>query len=409
MAGVPRPWTRPLPAAVLLGGAAEALFLVRLSVPHQPVFDEVHYVPAARTLLTLAAPANIEHPLLGKTLIAAGMALFGDTPLGWRVMSTLAATAVVVGVFAILQLLYASVRTSATGAVLTVLGFTVYVQARIAMLDGFMAAFVVAGGALFVWAMGRGGWGRLLASAACLGLGVACKWTALPYVGLAGLAFLYLKRKGRFAGVPLVGGAAAFGAAATLAYLLTFAPAFLYTHDPMTLARLLPFQAEMYARQTQILPNHTYQSAWWSWPLDLRPVWYLYERADGAQRGILMIGNPVVMWGGLAAVVACGWAWVEDGDRRPLALALVWVFSLAIWAAIPKSLGFFYYYYLSSIWLAVAIAAAFHHWRARLRHWDAAFVAAAAALFLYFFPILSAQALPSPDAFHRWTWLKSWV
>ncbi|MBS0284192.1 MAG: glycosyl transferase, partial [Proteobacteria bacterium] len=44
------PWLprKPLPVAILLGAVAEALFLVRLAVPHKPVFDEIYYVPAAR-------------------------------------------------------------------------------------------------------------------------------------------------------------------------------------------------------------------------------------------------------------------------------------------------------------------------------------------------------------------------
>ena len=402
---------RPVPVAILLGLVAEALFLVRLSVPHILVFDETHYVPAARTMLALAGPANGEHPLLAKVLIAAGIALFGDNAFGWRFMSTLAATAVVVGVFAILQLGYGRVRTSLVGAAFVLLNFTVYVQARIAMLDGFMAAFIVAGIALFLWTMRRGGWPRWLATAIVFGLGVGCKWAALPYAGLAGLVFLWLKREDarRFPGIALVPGALAFGMVCALAYFATFLPAFFYAHDAMTLRRLLPFQLDMYRQQTQVLPPHTYQSRWWTWPLDLRPIWYLYEPADGAQRGILLLGNPVVMWGGLVAVVACGWAWVETGDRRPLAASLLWLFSLAIWAAIPKSLGFYYYYYPSTIFLCLALACAFDHWRMRLPHWDEAVLAAAAVLFVWFFPILSAQALASPDAFHRWTWFDSWI
>lgn len=400
---------RPVPLAILIGGLAEALFLVRLGVPSVPVFDETHYLPAARALRALSHPANMEHPLLGKTLIAAGMALFGDTAVGWRFFSTLAATAVVVSGFAILQLLFGRARTSATGAALLLLAFTVYVQARIAMLDGFMAGFVMAGLALACWAWRDGGWGKWLGAGACLGLAVGCKWVALPYAGLTGLTFLFLKDGVRFRDIGRWTGAAGFGVVVVAAYLLTFAPAFFYAQEPLTLARLLPFQLDMYHRQTQVLPPHTYQSAWWTWPFDWRPVWYLYERADGAQRGILMIGNPLVMWAGLAGVIACGWAWVEDGDRRPVALALLWLFSLAIWAAIPKSLGFYYYYYLSSIFLCLALAAAIDHWRARLGGWDEAFLAASAVVFLWFFPILSAQALRGPDSFHRWTWLESWV
>lgn len=406
-----RGWKRPLPLAILIALLAETLFLVRLGVPSIPVFDETHYLPAARTLLSLSHPANTEHPLLGKTLIAAGIALFGDTPFGWRFFSTLAGTAIVVSGFAILQLAYGRVRTSSTGAALLLVGCTVYVQARIAMLDGFMAAFVLIGIALFCWAMRDGGWIRLLGAAACVGLAVACKWTALPYVGLGGLVFLWLKWKqpARFARVGWLSGGAAFGLVAVAAYFATFAPAFFYATDPLTPARLLPFQLEMFRQQTQVLAPHTYQSSWYSWPFDHRPIWYLYERADGAQRGILMIGNPLVMWSGLLAVIACGWAWVETGDRRPLGFALLWIFSLAIWALIPKSLGFYYYYYLSGIILCLVLAAAIDHWRARLAGWEEAFLAACAVVFLWFFPILSAQALSTPDAFRKWTWFDSWV
>jgi len=406
---------RPIPptllAALLIGFASWLLFVIRLAVPHQPVFDETHYVPAARMLLALSGPTNIEHPLLGKSLIAAGMALFGDTPFGWRFFSTIAGAATVVAVFATVQAVFGRVRTSTFAALLTLLNFTVFVQARIAMLDGYMAAFLLAGIACFAWAMRRGGWGLWLGGAALLGCAVGCKWAALPYVGFAGLAFLWLKyeKPARWPSVPPIAGAVAFGVVALASYFATFAPAFFYATDPMTLARLIPFQAEMYARQTQVLPPHTYQSDWWTWPLLLRPIWYLYEPADGAQRGILLLGNPAIMWGGLVAVAACVWGWIRSGATPLLASAGLWIASVAIWAIIPKSLGFYYYYYPSSIFLGIVIATAFDHWRGRLRGWDTGFVAAALALALYFAPVLSAQALPDAGAFQHWTWLKSWV
>ncbi|MFN3434703.1 MAG: hypothetical protein ACK4ZY_09920, partial [Sphingomonas sp.] len=73
--------TRPLPAALLIGLVAQALFCWRLTTPHMLMFDEVHYVPAARTLASLSGPANIEHPLVGKTLIALGILALDPTPL----------------------------------------------------------------------------------------------------------------------------------------------------------------------------------------------------------------------------------------------------------------------------------------------------------------------------------------
>ena len=185
--------SRPLPAAIGIGLVAEALFAIRLTTPHRLVFDEVHYVGAARVLRTLSHATNIEHPLLGKTLIAAGMMVFGDNALGWRAFSTLAGTAVVVGVFAILWLLFGRLRTAAFGAALTILNFTVFVQARIAMLDGFMAAFVVTGLATMLWSMrGTGAqvWRRWIAGAVLLGLAVGTKWTAVPYVAYVAAAFV---------------------------------------------------------------------------------------------------------------------------------------------------------------------------------------------------------------------------
>jgi dolichyl-phosphate-mannose-protein mannosyltransferase len=399
---------KPLAPALAIGALAQGVFSWRLTIPHSLVFDEIHYVPAARTLLALSHPANTEHPLLGKTLIAIGIALFGDNSLGWRAMSTLAGTATVVGVFAILWLMLGRVRPAVIGSLLVLLNFTVFVQARIAMLDGFMAAFVVSALAAMLWAMrGPQAWPRWLLGSVLLGLAAGVKWTALPYVVYAAVAFVLLKRPGRWPGLSRIPALAILALASGAAYLATFAPAFLYAQDPLTVATLIPFQFEMLARQTQILPHHNYQSAWWSWPLMIRPIWYLYEPVDGAVRGVLMIGNPMVMWGGLVAVAACLWGALCWRNALLGATAGLWIGSCAMWAIIPKSLGFFYYYYLSSIWLCVALAVAFDRF-GRKRHWDEASLALAAGLFAYFYPILSAAALPGPRAFVRWMWFSTW-
>jgi dolichyl-phosphate-mannose--protein O-mannosyl transferase len=400
---------RPLPLAILIFVLAEALFLIRLPVPHQLVFDEVHYVPAARALIALSGPMNIEHPLLAKWLIALGMRLFGDTPFGWRFMATLAGSATVVAVFGTVWQITARARPSLVAAALTLLGFTVYIHARIAMLDGFMLAFLTSAIFMVAWAMRRGGWARWVGAAVLLGCAVACKWLAAPYVAFAAIAFVILKREDprRFPGLAIVPALAVLGLVSITTYFVTFAPAFFYSNDPLTLARLLPFQLDMYQRQTQVLPAHTYQSNWWTWPLLIRPIWYLYEPADGAQRGILLLGNPAIMWTGLVAIAACWWGWVKSGSARLFAAAALWTGSLGIWAVIPKSLGFFYYYYPSSVFLVIAIVVALDHWRRR--GWDVALLVVATALAVYFFPVLSAQALPDANAFQHWTWFATWV
>src|ERR1700709_514115 len=107
---------RPFLVAILIGLAAEVLFLWGVATPHKLVFDEIHYVPAARALLALRAPLNTEHPLLAKEFIAAGIALFGYNSLGGLFFSTSAAATTVMGVFAILWLLFGRTKPAAMGA-----------------------------------------------------------------------------------------------------------------------------------------------------------------------------------------------------------------------------------------------------------------------------------------------------
>ena len=421
---------RPYRAAAIIGLVAQLLFSFRLTTPHKLVFDETHYVAAARVLMQLSGPVNIEHPLLGKELIALGMLIFGDNSLGWRIMSTFAATAVVLGIFAILWLLFGRVRTATIGAICVLLNITVFIQARIGMLDGFMAAFVVLGIAAMLWAMRASPaktWRRWLLGSALLGLAVGTKWAAVPYIAYAAFALVAIRlHDGRarkrsiyaalnpgnqkyWPGLPVVPALFALGVVSVAVYSLTFLPAFFYAQFPLTAGDFVQFQMRMYASQTQVLPPHTYQSSWSSWPLMIRPIWYLYEPVDGAMRGIFLVGNPAILWGGLIAVAACLYAWLRGGSVSLLAVAGLWIASYAVWAVIPKSIGFFYYYYLSSIFLALPLAAVADRFaKGRYAHWDEAFLVLAFCLFAYFYPIISAIPLGNPQDFRHWMWFPTW-
>src|SRR5258705_11647362 len=70
--------------AVLLALGSFVLFAWNIARPAEPYFDETHYLQAARALLEGSGPVNIEHPLFAKTMIPAGMLLFGFKRLDWR-------------------------------------------------------------------------------------------------------------------------------------------------------------------------------------------------------------------------------------------------------------------------------------------------------------------------------------
>ncbi|WP_213982136.1 phospholipid carrier-dependent glycosyltransferase [Sphingomonas sp. dw_22] len=423
--------SRPAIVALLIALAAQALFTLHLDQPSRIMFDEVHYVPAAQALIDLSAPRNTEHPLLGKELIALGMMVFGDNPIGWRILPSLAGTATVVGVFAFIWLLLGGrMRPALVGAALAALNQSLFVQARTAMLDVFLGAFVLWALVLMLWAM-KGTprqvrW-RWIGASVLLGLATAVKWAAVPYVALAGLAFVvirildarrakksidsafWMKNQPHWPGLATIPGLAILGAVSIITYFLTFAPAFFYASDPLSLSGLLDLQRQMYGAQTQVLRHHTYQSDWWSWPLMIRPIWFFYEWDMGAQRGVLLIGNPVIMWGGLVGVLACLAAWFRSRAIRPLAGALLWIASVAIYIVIPKSLGFYYYYHLSAIFLCLVLPVAFDHFdRGRNKGWEEWFTALSLIAFGYFYPILAASPLHDGQSFNYWMWFPSW-
>lgn len=402
------------------------LCAVRLTTPSSFYFDEVHYLPAARAILGLTHPANPEHPPLGKELIALGMALFGDKALGWRAMPWLFG---VVALFAAMRgMWFASGRRMASLAtgVLLATGFPLFIHARIAMLDIFMVSFLL----IALWQF-AGAWRenetarwRLALCGVALGCAMASKWNAIPLAVLPGLAFLIARiwsARGRFlwcsrgapiGGISLPEAGVWLGLLPLLVYALTYWPNLFYTDGAMEPSGIIALHERMLDLQHKLLKPHTYQSVWWQWVTDTRGIWYLYEDTDGAQRGIVLIGNPLTWYLGLPAMLWCLWAGVMRRRWDALAVAVLYGTSLGLWIVAAKNIQFFYHYMLPSCFLMAGLALALDDlWqRGGRRAWTAVGVlAGSTAIFIHFWPIISAAPLDGGRmSYEYWMWLRGW-
>ena len=415
----------PVLASCLLTLAFGMLCFIRLTIPSAIYFDETYYPAAAVAILNLSQQLNPEHPMVGKELIAAGIALFGNNAFGWRFFPAIFGT---LALFAAMRALwFATLSRFATlaGGWLLATGFMLFVQSRIAMLDIFMVSFVMV--ALWMCAAAmreaeQARW-RLIVAGIALGCAMGAKWNALPVAILPGLAFLIIRIKrsgwkGFFTsrghpipGISLAEAALWLGALPLATYWLTYTPAFLMADNPISPWAFIGAHRHMIDLQENVGKlDHPYRSVWYQWVLNLKPIWYLYRESDGAQRGIFMIGNPLTILLGLPALLWCLWAGLFRENRAALAVAVLYAASIGLWVIAPKPVQFYYHYLLPSCFLFAALAIALDQmWQAGRRKLPIIVLGLATVLFASFYPILSAAPLSGEEAFRVWSWLPSWV
>jgi dolichyl-phosphate-mannose--protein O-mannosyl transferase len=336
-------------------------------------------------------------------------------------------------------------RTALFATLLTGFNMHFYVQSRIAMLDGFMVCFLVWGLVFLQSALKREQPGDArattsfwAASGICFGLATASKWMGIVGWGAAGLWALWMMHSvHRQSSIPeRLSAAFRLGVSLILvpivAYFSTFLP-FLFFHlqTPWTLLDFFKAQARMLDGQLRVVTQHPYHSDWKSWPWMTRPIWYVYDKEAskaGFVRGVIMLGNPAVMWPGLLAWLGCiGLAFKGPGRWRQVGAFVAggWAILYFCWGIIPRKISFYYYYYPAALFLSLALAACFEAatdlgatrvqdttlreiWKARIQILQAAYLLVVVGLFLHFLPILAAFRIPA-DSFRHWMWMRSWI
>jgi len=201
-------------------------------------------------------------------------------------------------------------------------------------------------------------------------------------------------------------------------YSLAYIPHFIGLKDlpqsaprAYTVTDVVDMQYGAFEYHDHLVATHPYQSVWWQWPLDIRPVMY-YAKYGGAGDHvtagyIYTLPNPIIMWFGLLAVPFVGFLAYRERNKGYALLVLAYLAQWLPWIASPRiAWNYHFYVNISLICLCNAIALQWM-WKRGWKIPAIAYVVAVAAAFVFFYPILAGVVTPM-WAIQMRQWLHSW-
>ncbi len=325
------------------------LRLYRLDYPHSYVFDEVYHAFTAKEYLKgnheawewwTSAPKGVAfewtHPPLAKEIMTVFMFIL-RTQDAWayRLPGVLLGTLSIYLVY----LLALKLLKNPKMALIATFAFSIdglnFVQSRTAMNDIYYVTFILSSLLLFLNK-------KYAISAIIFGLAIASKWAAV-YLIIIYLILLIHSKKIKtllyFIVIP------------PLIYLLSYIPFFLQGHS---ISQFLELQAQMWWYHTNLKAAHDYASAFWSWPLNLYPVWYFVDYQKNTTANIFSSGNPALFWVGSVSVILTAY---EALKKKSLPLLITIGGFLIFWLpwAFSPRIMFLYHFSPSVAFLCICL------------------------------------------------------
>ena len=199
---------------------------------------------------------------------------------------------------------------------------------------------------------------------------------------------------------------------------------------PQSLASLWEYHRSAYGFHTTInvVDNeHPYMANPWSWLVQGRPTSFHYQGqsegitgcgVDACSSAVTSLGNPVVWWGGTAALVVVACAWLLRRDWRAGAVLVPILACYLPWFAYQERTIFSFYavafvpFLVLALTYALGLVLGSPTASPERRLWGAvgvgAVVVGAVGCLLFFYPVWTAQLITT-DAWRLRMWWPSWV
>ncbi len=397
--------------AIILGISA-LLRIFRLGTPNEVVFDEVYYVDGARDLLangvelTNGKPEFVVHPPIGKWMIAIGIKLFGDNPIGWRISAALFGVVSIYLIFLVARKLFKSDFLALLSAALASIDGIHLVMSRTALLDIFLMTFLFGAFTALIFQ-------KYLLMAIMLGLGLGTKWSALYFI-IAIAVYLFIRERRALISYVII---------IPSVYLISWSGWFLSINgwnrksSSNSLLSLFNYHKEILDFHTGLETDHPYQASPWNWLILGRPTSFFYDSpkncgSDNCAQEILAMGTPTIWWLGLISIFITIGYFIHRRDKSAGLILLALLSNYLPWLLFPERTTFYFYAIAFQPYLILAITFAIKEFLAdsqgKRRVWVVSGFSLSALVFLYFLPLYLGTVL-TYEAWYSRMWFSSWI
>lgn len=375
-------------------------------------FDEIYHARTAYEQLKGYDVYETTHPPLGKIMISLGIAIFGMTPFGWRIIGVLCGIAMIPIMYFLIKKLSDNKWIALVAAALLSLDFMHLTQTRIATVDTYVVFFVMLTFLFMAYYYktafkDKKEWLYLALSGIFMGCAISSKWNGVyPMVALAVLFFMSIFAKYKNSSKEKVDKNYVIKTLALCCVFFVVVPLFIYclSYIPVLRAnsfgeyitKLIKSQIDMYNYHTKLEADHFFSSMWYTWPINLKPMWYtVTELKNGMVSSISAFGNPMIWILTPIASIYCIYKGIKYKKLPYLFVSLGYFSSYLPWVLVSR-LCFIYHYFPCAVFGIMAIAFAIKDIvtsRESLKKYVFVYLVICLVLFIIFLPITTGMPI----------------
>lgn len=296
----------------------------KISYMNSTYFDEVYFVRTAYEYANNMPAYEWVHPPLGKLIQSIPIRLLGMSPFSYRLVGNIAGILLIVVMYAFGKALFKKRGYALLAALVMTLDGFHFAQTRIGTIDGQLALYILTSYYFmyrYLLLSKKDGLKQklifLLLSGIMISMAIATKWTGLfAGLGLAilffgGLWMTYRKKKlinyDKKTIATIIGSCTVFFVVLPITIYLgcyfLFPNINIFYVDSMK--ELVNVTNQVYTYHSTLDATHPFSSDWYSWPIMWKPVWFYSSEVErGIRSTISSVGNPIIWWTSILAIVA---------------------------------------------------------------------------------------------------------